>query len=70
MPNPVRSIHEINDLAVRVLVREMGPADAARFINQFSVGNGNYTEERKEQFKDLTVEDIIRQLQDRTRMGS
>ncbi|GMQ81562.1 MAG: hypothetical protein BMS9Abin05_0994 [Rhodothermia bacterium] len=67
MSTPVRTLSEIDDHAVRLLVREMGPADAARFINQLTAGSGDYTEERKELFKDLTVEDIVRQIEERTR---
>ncbi|HEX9660435.1 MAG TPA: hypothetical protein VGA18_09040 [Rhodothermales bacterium] len=52
-----------------MLVRELGPADAARFLNQFSVGNGDYTEERKEQFKGLTVDEIVKAIQGRSKAG-
>lgn len=40
----------------------MGAADAARFISQFTTGYGDYTEERKELFKDLTIEDVMREI--------
>ena len=69
MSSQTRSLSEINDLAVRMLVRELGPADAARFLNQFSVGNGDYTEERKEQFKGLTVDEIVKAIQGRSKAG-
>jgi hypothetical protein len=55
----VRPLHEINDEAMRLLVREMGAADAARFISQFTTGSGNYTEERKELFEGLTLEEAV-----------
>jgi len=59
---PVRPLSEINDEAIRLLVREMGAADAARFIRQFTTGYGDYTEERKELFKDLTLEEAIEEI--------
>ena len=59
---PVRPLSEINDEAIRLLVREMGAADAARFIRQFTTGYGDYTEERKELFKDLTLEKAIEEI--------
>ena len=62
MAVPARPLSEINAQAIRLLVREMGPADAARFIGQFSTGYGNYTEERKELFKDLTLDDVVREI--------
>ena len=62
MEVPVRPLSEINDQAIRLLVREMGAADAARFIGQFTTGYGDYTEERKELFKDLTLEEVADQI--------
>jgi hypothetical protein len=62
MAVPVRSLSEINDEAIRLLVREMGAADAARFIGQFTTGSGDYTEERKEMFKDLTLEEVVQEI--------
>ena len=74
MPSCCSSSSESQDLAFTSIsriessrAREMGPADAARFINQVTAGSGDYTEERKELFKDLTVEDIVRQIDERTR---
>lgn len=37
----------VNENATNILVREMGVVDTIRFLNQFSVGYGNYTEERR-----------------------
>jgi hypothetical protein len=60
---PVKSLREISDEAIRVLVRELGAADAARFIGQFTAGYGDYTEERKVIFKDLSLNEAIREIQ-------
>lgn len=49
-----------------MLVREMGPADAARVISQFSMGSGDYTQERRELFKNLTIDEIVHEV-DRSR---
>ena len=49
---------EINQQAIRLLVQELGSADAARFSRQFTTGYGDYTKERKELFKDWTLEKI------------
>ncbi len=59
---PVRPLHEVTELAIRVLVRELGAADAARFIGQFTTGYGDYTAERKELFKDLTIDQVIQEI--------
>jgi hypothetical protein len=62
MAVPARPLSEITEQAIRILVREMGAADAARFIGQFSTGHGDYTKARKELFKDLTIEDVVREV--------
>ncbi len=59
MTAPPRPLAEITQTAIRLLVREMGPADTMRFVSQFTVGYGNYTEERDELFADLTLDDIL-----------
>ena len=64
MAVPARPLSEINEQAIRLLVREMGAADAARFIGQFTTGYGDYTKERKELFKDLTMEEAVQQIQE------
>ncbi len=58
MALPTRPLNEINEQAIRVLAEEMGAADALRFLRQFTTGMGNYTEERRERFKDLTLDEI------------
>ncbi len=65
MAVPARPLSEINEQAIRLLVREMGAADAARFISQFTTGYGDYTKERKELFKDLTLEEVVQQIRSR-----
>ncbi len=64
MAIPARPLNEINEQAIRLLVREMGAADAARFISQFTTGYGDYTKERKELFKDLTIEQVVQQIRE------
>ncbi len=64
MAVPARPLSQINEQAIRLLVREMGAADAARFISQFTTGYGDYTKERKELFKDLTMEEVVQQIRE------
>jgi hypothetical protein len=65
MAVPVRPLSDINEEAIRLLSREMGAADTARFISQFTTGLGNYTEERKELFEGLTLEEAAREIRER-----
>jgi hypothetical protein len=55
-----KPLAEITQSAIHLLCREMGVVNTARFLNQFSVGYGNYTEERDQLFGHLTVEDTAR----------
>jgi hypothetical protein len=64
MAVPARPLSDINEQAIRLLVQEMGAADAARFISQFTTGYGDYTKERKELFKDLTLDEVVQQIRD------
>jgi hypothetical protein len=50
---------EITKEALRVLYREIGVVNTIRFVNQFMTGYGDYTQERKDLFKDLTLEDLL-----------
>ena len=49
----------VNENAANILVREMGVVDTLRFLNQFSAGYGNYTEERREMVDAMTLDDIF-----------
>jgi len=56
------SLNQLTQQAIRILTKEVGVADTLRFISQFSTGYGNYTEEREELFKDVSLEQIIAQI--------
>jgi hypothetical protein len=62
MNTQLKSLHEITQEAIQILSKEMGIADTIRFLNQFSQGYGDYTQERDAMFQDLTLDDILRQM--------
>lgn len=53
---------EITHTAIRVLCREIGVANTLRFFGQFTVGYGNYTDERDAIFADMTLDDMIAEI--------
>jgi hypothetical protein len=55
----VNPMFEVNKKATHILFKQMGVVDTIRFLNQFSLGSGNYTEERKQWLDNLTIEDIV-----------
>jgi len=61
----MKSLDEVNDEALRVLTRELGVANTARFLRQFTTGSGDYTEDRKELFKDQSLDDVLELIRKR-----
>ena len=53
---------EITRAAIKVLCRELGVSNTARFLNQYSLGYGNYTVDRADLFNDMTVDDIATEI--------
>jgi hypothetical protein len=62
--NPM-PIAEVTTAAIALLCREIGPVNTARFINHFSNGFGNYTEERDCLLGNPTVEDLVKEIEGR-----
>ena len=56
---PPLPLAELTYRAIQVLSRELGPADTARFIGQFTAGFGDYTAERDELFAGLTLDQLV-----------
>ena len=65
MTIPLKALAEINHEAIRILSREIGIANTIRFINQFTTGMGNYTEERRELFAGMELDDILSEIKQR-----
>ena len=57
-----RPISEISRRATRILFKEVRVVDTLRFLNQFSVGRGDYTKERENWLGEITLEDAISQI--------
>ena len=62
-----RSLIEISRAGHAALVRELGVADAVRFLNQYTTGRGDYTAERSEWLGDESLEDLFAQVQEADR---
>ena len=60
-----KPLAEVTQTAIRVLCREIGLVDTMRFVSQFTMGYGNYTEERDEMFGDMTLDEIITEIKQR-----
>ncbi len=57
-----KTLNEIRILGFELLVNNLGPADAIRFIQSYSHGGGDYTKSRKDWLEtdfDTVVEGIM-----------
>ena len=57
-----KPLAEITHDAIGVLCKEIGVVATIRFVGQFTTGYGNYSEQREQLFKDMTLEDIISEI--------
>jgi hypothetical protein len=65
-----KPLTEITHEAIQVLCREIGVVNTVRFINQFTTGHGNYTEEREQLFGKLSVNDIVSEIKQTRKQNS
>jgi len=62
MKTATRSISEISRQATDILFKEMGVVETIRFLNQFSIGRGDYTKDRAKWLDKITMDDAIAQI--------
>ena len=58
----IRPLSEIGRQATAILAREMGIADAPRFLSRFGSGSGDYTSERDQWLGNLSLEEITSKI--------
>ena len=61
----VKPLAEITHEAISVLCKHLGAANTIRFINQFTKGYGNYTEDRQEIYGKLSLEEIVAEIEEK-----
>lgn len=49
---------EIRTIGFEVLIRELGPSGAIRFIQQYEAGSGDYTRDREKRLPKKSVREI------------
>lgn len=59
MSTEYRTPNEVRRLGLRALIEALGPIDAARFMQQFASGGGDYTAERHRWLEPFDVDDIL-----------
>ena len=61
----ISDLSVIREKGFKALTKELGASGMAIFIRQFEGGKGNYTEERQETLKDISIEDIVLSIKKR-----
>ena len=67
---PTAPLTEVTNSAIQILCKEIGVVNTARFLNQYSSGHGNYTEDRDTLLESLTVDEIVEDIQRQKAAGS
>ena len=62
MNTETKPISDISRRATHILFKEMGVVDTIRFLNQFTIGQGDYTKEREKWLGDISMDDAITQI--------
>ena len=65
-----KPLNQITHEAIQVLYQEIGVVNTVRFLNQFTLGYGDYTAERDALFADLTLDDILTEIRHERGQGN
>ncbi len=52
----------IREQGLDALVKALGPVDMVRFLQQFELGSGDYTRDREEWLRDITVDGAVAEI--------
>lgn len=58
------TLNDINKEAILALNNAIGIANTIRFLNQFTNGYGNYTEEKEKMFENMSLNDIVKEIKE------
>ena len=61
-----KPLTEITQEAIELLTKGIGLVATVRFLNQFSSGYGDYTQEREALFGDLTLDQVLAAMKSRS----
>ena len=56
------NLNQIRQTGLEALNRELGSVEMIRFLQQFELGKGNYSIQRRQWFKNQTLEKLIEKL--------
>lgn len=59
MEKTMMTMNEIRKAGIDALTKALGPVGMIQFMQQFEMGRGDYTKEREDLLKDISIEEII-----------
>lgn len=65
MSPKTKPLSQLNEEAIHLLTEELGVADTARFLRQFTTGAGDYTKERRERLADTSLDEVLEKMRER-----
>lgn len=67
MALPRTSPAQIRERGLEALAKALGPVGMTRFLQQFEMGSGDYTRDREQWLRDLTVDSTVEGIKSRRR---
>ena len=64
------SNYEIRAEGWKALTERLGVSGAIRFLMEYDPGHGDYVEERRELFRNLTLNDVIARAREKSGSGA
>ena len=61
----ISNLSLIREKGFKALTKELGASGMAIFIRQFKNGSGDYTKDREEALKDVSIDDIVLSIKKR-----
>lgn len=61
---------QIRERGIEALAKALGPVGMARFLQQFDIGSGDYTQDREEWLRGLTVHDVVEEIKSQRKKQS
>jgi hypothetical protein len=59
------TLHEINIRGIEALKNALDPLELVRFFQQYELGSGNYTVERRNKFENYTIDQISAEIKNK-----
>lgn len=70
MERQIMTLNEIRQVGMDALLNALGPVGMVRFLQQFDMGKGDYTKEREQWLGNLTVETVLKEIDEMSKKSS